>query len=170
MQVRCRFRSLFGSVTRLTPLRCRPLFRAAHRLMQVRFRSALRLCPGRGIDQFTIFEPVAVALVMARELLRRVGRVTFLDRHDRGVDGILRRCVVCLPDAQEIGNVVAQHGSRLLLRSGAGSERVTGPSCTRALFVAMRCSLHICRHCIREAGAARSPRSSGAGWEGRKQP
>ena len=79
MQVRCRFRSLFGSVTRLTQLRCRPLFRAAHRLMQVRFRSALRLCPGRGIDQFTIFEPVAVALVMARELLRRVGQVAFLD-------------------------------------------------------------------------------------------
>ena len=33
----------------------------------------------REIDRFTICEPVAVALVKARKLLRRVGCVTFLD-------------------------------------------------------------------------------------------
>ncbi len=122
MQVRCRFRSLFGSVTRLTQLRCRPLFRAAHRLMQVCFRSALRLCPSREIDRLTICEPIAVALMMARKLLRRVGYVTLLDGHDRVVDGMLRWCVVCLSDAREICSVAAQNGSQLLLRSGAGSE------------------------------------------------
>ncbi len=122
MQVRYRFRSVFGSATRLTQLRCRAFFRAAHRLMQVRFRSALRLCPGRETDRFTICDPVAVTLVMARKLLRRAGYVTILDGHDRFVDAILRRCVVCLSDAREICSVAAQNGSQLLLRSGAGSE------------------------------------------------
>ena len=50
MQVRYRFRSVFGSATRLTQLRCGASFHAAHQLMQVRFRSAFSF---RGANRFT---------------------------------------------------------------------------------------------------------------------